>query len=52
MIVWVRLWHVACLAGLLSVSTGQAHVYKTKTLHGLVAEADLVLRARIVAADR
>jgi hypothetical protein len=26
-------------------------VYKTKTLHGLVVEADLVLRARIVARD-
>lgn len=42
---------MACLAGLLCVYAVQAHVYATRTLHGLVAEADLVLRARIVAAD-
>lgn len=49
----MRLWHVVCPAWLLlCVLTAQAHVYSTKTLQGLVGEADLVLRARIVAADR
>jgi hypothetical protein len=46
----VGLWHLVCLAGLLCAPSVQAHVYATKTLHGLVAEADLVLRSRIVAA--
>jgi hypothetical protein len=44
-----------CLAGLavlLCTVTAQAHVvYGTKTLHGLTAESDLVLRARIVTVD-
>jgi hypothetical protein len=47
----MRPWHVACLATFLCVFSTQAHVPTTKTLHGLVAEADLVLRARIVAAE-
>jgi hypothetical protein len=43
-----------CLGLVLLVGgpSGQAHVvYGTKTLRGLTAEADLVLRARIVSAD-
>ena len=51
MILWARRWHVACLAGLLCVFGAEAHVYATKTLHHLVAEADLVLRARILQTD-
>ncbi len=48
----MRPWHLACLAWLLLCAfASQAHVYSTRTLQGLVAEADLVLRARIVAAD-
>jgi hypothetical protein len=41
---------LALLALLLCAPAARAHiVYGTKTLHGLIAEADLVLRARIVA---
>lgn len=44
--------HVAGLAVWLCAFAAQAHVvYGTKTLHGLIAEADLVLNARIVTAD-
>jgi hypothetical protein len=47
----VRPGRWACVAGLLWCFAAGAHVYAAKTLHGLVAESDLVLRARINAVD-
>jgi hypothetical protein len=45
-------WPLVCCTLLVCAFAAHGHVvYGTKTLHGLVSESDLVLRARIVAVD-
>ncbi len=44
----LRTWLVCSLALTLSASMADAHVYRARTLRGLAADADLVLRVRIV----
>ncbi len=44
----LRTWLVCSLALTLAASMADAHVYRARTLRGLVADADLVLRVRIV----
>jgi len=44
----LRTWLICSLALTLSASVADAHVYRTRTLRSLVADADLVLRVRIV----